>query len=323
MYDSQITYSIADFLTAFIGDNFLVNLTQLGFVLFIGVPLIMLIYSCIKILFNIKTQNRIVRISAFTLWIVGLVLMIYVGAHIGSDFKENATYAENNTLKNSASQVMHLNLMKDSTYNFNERFGYQSRVRIDNWNLVKVNEKGISFGFPKIDVEKGENDSFQVVVVKEANGFTNKAAIIRARSIQYDFNQNDSVINFSPYFDIVKEDKWRNQSVRVILKVPVGKTIYLNSNMRNIINDIQNISDTWDGDMVDRRWIMTDQGLKCVDCEGLNEHRDENRERKHHIHINKDGTTIDIDTDSDNWDSLDVPPPPAPPAPPVKGIKKV
>ena len=110
--------------------------------------------------------------------------------------------------------------------------------------------------------------------------------------------------------------------MQLVLKVPVGKTIYINRNMKHIINDIDNVTNTWDGDMVSRRWIMTADGLKCLDCEGLNrDNDDENHERKHHIHINKDGTTIDIDTDAEDWDSLNLPEPP--PAPPVKGIKKV
>jgi hypothetical protein len=39
--------------------------------------------------------------------------------------------------------------------------------------------------------------------------------------------------------------------------------------MEKIIYDIDNVNDTFDSDMVNRRWIMTSRGLECVDCEGL------------------------------------------------------
>ncbi len=327
MYDSQIAYSIADFLVAFLGSSFLVDVSTIGLIFFIGIPLIMLIYSCIKILFNIKTHNKIVRITALSLWLVGLFMMIYVGVQIGDDFRDEATYKENYSIKNPPSQVMYLNLLKDTKYNFEEKDGYQSRVRIDNWNLVKVNKMGISFGFPQVDVEKSTTDSFQLVVVKRANGSTNKDATIRARNINYDFLQHDSILDFSPYFDITKEAKWRDQSVKIILKVPVGKTIYLNANMKNIIYDIDNVTDTWDNDMVGRKWIMTQNGLQCVDCTGLESGRSSsNRSGHNHIRINKNGVDINIDSEEEDWsDSSDLPPPPPPPVPSVKSgnIKKV
>ena len=39
--------------------------------------------------------------------------------------------------------------------------------------------------------------------------------------------------------------------------------------MENILFDIDNLNDAVDNDMVSRRWIMTNQGLACIDCEGL------------------------------------------------------
>ena len=39
--------------------------------------------------------------------------------------------------------------------------------------------------------------------------------------------------------------------------------------MERIIYDIKNVTDTYDGHMVGRRWKMTEKGLACVDCEGL------------------------------------------------------
>ncbi len=321
MYDSSIAFSISDFMHAFFGSKFLVDIAKLGFVFFVGVPLIMLIYSCIKILFNIQTRNRIVRITAFSLWLVGLVILIFVGVQVGEDFKEDANYKQTYSVKSPANSVLYLNLMKDNKYNFDEKYGYHSRVKIDHWNVVKINENGISFGFPQVDIEKSETDSFQLVVVKGAQGATNKEATIRSRSINYDFNQSDSVLNFSPYFDILKEDKWRGQSVKVILKVPVGKTVYLNRNMKNVIYDIDNTTNTWDDEMVGRRWVMTFDGLQCVDCLGLDQERSSAKFGRKHIRINKDGVEIEFDEDDKSWDdsiqSGDMPIPPVPPVPPV------
>ena len=57
--------------------------------------------------------------------------------------------------------------------------------------------------------------------------------------------------------------------MKLILKVPVNKEIFLSKRMERIIFDIDNVHGTIDNDMVDRKWIMTKQGLTCVDCRGL------------------------------------------------------
>ena len=45
------------------------------------------------------------------------------------------------------------------------------------------------------------------------------------------------------------------------LKVPEGKSVFLNNKMESIIYDIENTENMWDGDMVGKTWTMTAEGL--------------------------------------------------------------
>jgi len=49
--------------------------------------------------------------------------------------------------------------------------------------------------------------------------------------------------------------------VYLTLKVPEGKSVYLNQKMTSIIADIENNENMWDGDMVGKTWTMTADGL--------------------------------------------------------------
>ena len=79
--------------------------------------------------------------------------------------------------------------------------------------------------------------------------------------ITYNFVQKDSTLRFDPYYLLKDNAKWRNQEVDLTLKVPEGKSVYLGSKMKDIINDIQNTENMWDGDMVGKTWIMNADGL--------------------------------------------------------------
>jgi hypothetical protein len=45
------------------------------------------------------------------------------------------------------------------------------------------------------------------------------------------------------------------------VKIPDGKAIYLGDDLVKIIHDIENVSNTWDGDMVGKYWVMKPEGL--------------------------------------------------------------
>jgi ligand-binding sensor domain-containing protein len=47
----------------------------------------------------------------------------------------------------------------------------------------------------------------------------------------------------------------------ITLEIPVGKIVYIDSSMHNLIYDIENVQNMWDEDMIGKKWIMTSEGL--------------------------------------------------------------
>jgi hypothetical protein len=100
----------------------------------------------------------------------------------------------------------------------------------------------------------------------------------RAKNISYNVSQVDSLIQFDNLFKVNNADKFRVQDITVILKLPVGKVVYLDKSLESIMYDIENVTNTYDGDMVSRRWLMTTSGLKCLDCDGITDNSDKANE---------------------------------------------
>ena len=68
---------------------------------------------------------------------------------------------------------------------------------------------------------------------------------------------------------MIEGAKFSAQEVDIKLSLPKGKVIYFDKSVKNLLDDVENTTNTWDGHMVGRRWQMTENGLKCIDCEGL------------------------------------------------------
>lgn len=267
--DVDFSYSIYDMMHSIFPNNLPIEFAVIGLVLFLGLPLLSMIYGGIRHLFGIKQKNKIVGYTTSILWFTGLAFIIYVVYQVSDDFREDATSKHNIELVSSKSDTLYLSVKQLHKYGMNDEESYDSRIMIDNWTLLKNNGKSTSFGFPTFDIVMNDKDSVELVEIKSASGKDKKEALYRAKHISYSVMQKDSMLELNPQFDIDADDKWRNQNLKLVLKIPVGKVVFLSPGMKHIIYDIDNVNNTYDNDMLGRRWKMTSQGLECVDCEGL------------------------------------------------------
>ena len=268
---SDFSYSIYDMMHSVFPNDLPIEYAVIGLVLFLGLPLLSMIYGGVRHLFGIKQKNKIVSYTTSILWLTGLAFIIYVIYQVSDDFKEDATSKQNIELVSIKSDTLYLTAKNIDKYGINDEDDYDSRILIDNWTLLKKNGKTTSLGYPKFDIVMNENDSIELVAIKSASGYDKKEALYRAKHISYSIYQKDSLIELNPEFDIEEGDKWRNQNLRLVLKIPVGTVVFLSPSLKHIIYDIDNVTDTYDKEMLNRRWKMTNRGLECIDCDGLEE----------------------------------------------------
>ncbi|MFY9309311.1 MAG: PspC domain-containing protein [Bacteroidia bacterium] len=269
---NDIRLSLYEICAVVLPDDLQIQYVITGLLLFLGIPLLSMIYGGTRCLFDIKRKNKIVKYAGNLLWFVGLGLMVYVGIKIGADFTEQSGNKQQLYISQPAGNALYLDLKempKDDERKIDRH--YSHNFYRGDWALISKGDNTFSIGYPRLDIVQSQADTFELFVIKTAQGFDKKDAANRAKNIEYKIVQTDSLIEFNNYFDIHATDKIRAQDVKLVLKVPVGKTVFLSKRMEGIIYDIDNVTETLDSDMVNRRWKMTQKGLECVDCQGLDE----------------------------------------------------
>ncbi len=267
--ENNFSISMIDLIHNFLPNTLPSELFVTGLFLFLGIPLISIIYSGIKLLLGIKQKNRILKYTFNILWLSGLVILIYSGIKINNDFLEEATVKKNIDIKQKDTLYLNVkNLDKDFISNSHSKMHF--KIGMMKWDISSTEDNPLKYNVPVLlNITNSETENFELVEIKNASGANKKEANNNAKNIDYDYSIKDSIISFNPKGEININEKWRNQEIQLLLKVPVGKVVYLNGNMKHIIYDIDNISNTLDKDMVNRRWLMTNDGLKCIDCKGL------------------------------------------------------
>ena len=241
--------------------------------LLIGLPVLMFIYKGVKLLFNIKVNNKWLNIATTLLWLFGLGLSIDVLASMSHEFKQKSFIKEKFVIATPTANTLYLNVPEGFDWNGedDEEYDDEDVHYIHNrWNIFVNNEKGLNFYMPVIDVQRSKTDSFELMVIKSSKGNTKKEAIKRAEAISYSYMVKDSIVILNPKFDVPETEKWRAQRVKIIIKVPLGKSVYFNQKIRPLMYDIDNITNTFDGDMVNHKWTMRAEGLTCNDCGDVN-----------------------------------------------------
>jgi phage shock protein PspC (stress-responsive transcriptional regulator) len=267
------TYNFREILLMFFNNSYEISLAILGIFLIVGVPLLMIIYKGVRLIFKIKERNRILSITASILFLIGLSISIYVLFDIAQDFQTPAKQVQKVRLKTPSNNILYiqtdLNDKYDTEFDEDDE-DIDINIGRDHGKIVKLNDDGISFSTPEFDVVPSKTDSFELVLIRKARGSSKKIAYERAGNFNYAYSQTDSVLNLSNYFELNKNDKWRAQDLKIVLRVPRGKQVFLSRSLRHIIYDIDNVTNTNDSKMMNRKWIMNADGLTCVDCDGIN-----------------------------------------------------
>lgn len=295
------------------GRDFYIGL--IGIAIFVGTPIVMMIYGGVKILFKVRYSNRWVNLSAGVLWLIGFAMLIYVGMRTSQDFNKIAKLRESVAVQQNDTLVLKMNELgvdygelevsdKGEEGERNYFRGHRTGYMIGNHDKIKY-----LLGNASLNVIKSQNGTTDLVIVKEARGNSKDMARQRAKHIVYNVTQNNNELIFDDLFRVNSVDKFRKQDVTAILRIPVGTVIYLDKSLESLIYDIENVTNTYDGDMVNRRWKMTEVGLVCVDCEGLvsvQDYRDgkyDNDDSDEEVNINVNGVNINAKDASIKVDS--------------------
>ena len=222
----------------------------------VGIPLLAMLFIGTKLVFRYKTNNTAIGLTMVGLWLIALVALIAVSVGQLGNYKSQSSITETKIISCDSCQTLTLKLGEDKYADY-----AKMDFEIDNVKVAVVDGEEVMLGNATLDIEKSGNDEFVILVKKASRGKTREDAKETSDNIIYRFDLKDSTVVFDPYFILEKGEKYRAQEVDITVKVPEGKAVYLSDDMVKIIHDIDNVSNTWDGDMVGKTWEMKPEGL--------------------------------------------------------------
>jgi len=306
---------------------------------FIILPVVALLTWLIRRIIGARRGGNYLGYVFGSLWVIGLVSLIFLAASISSHFKVQSGQSEEIPVSAPARGRMIVEL-DNRHYTF-----FDSDFMGVNWRhkgpFFDVNDDSLQLSTVRLDVVKSRDSSWHVFREKISRGSSTGEATAAASRIQFPVEQRDSVLILARGFAIYPDQQFRNQKVRMIIEMPVGRKIMLDQNLNELrwfdINrhwrDGNGVNIEFDDDnalspnlSAGTEYIMTESGLERTnrsyrsgseenngnngEKKSLDSPKDKNPDNEYRYHKDKDPKptathTEDSEDDSGDGDSGD------------------
>ena len=219
-----------------------------GTLLTLLLPLFALVVFLAKIFGRELTNSKLLSFSGIASFIVGLILIFISAGSLITDFRERSTETDKITLSGMSFEITADILEDDQGFFFDVE---DELLHIEN---VRFNIEATTYPTASLELKHA------------ASGRNHSEARARAQSFDYPTALEGETLRLSEYFTVPKESLYRGQDLKVTLRLPVGASVYLDESIENIMYDIRNVRNMYDGDMLGHQWEMTPEGLSCTDC---------------------------------------------------------
>lgn len=226
------------------------------------IPILSIIVSGTKILFNIKQSFRTIAITSSVIWFLAVGVLIVTGINLGMSMRAESEIEYDIPFTDST-DVLYIGVSNDDV--FSNHLNYE-----DVWNsteLIRLKDAQIVCGFPELYLtEKADSGNFEIIVHRKSNGLSNKDAIEKTERIVYPISVKGNELSLSPYFSFPETDKLRAQQIEVEVKVPTGKKVVLGANIDRIDLDFDGRHNYEDESFANSTWMVKSRRLVCTDC---------------------------------------------------------
>ncbi len=220
--------------------------------LIVGLLIFAFLFWGIKLITGFKIKHKLLHVALSVVWIAAIVTGIIVGISQARNFAwRNDQIVETRQIKPAG--TLHLAVKSSQLYISNNPMD----VYFDKDNKC-------FYGKPDLRIWKSDDGQTKLRFNRESQGESKRAAYQYAENITYNVEIRDSLLTFDPYFMVTPQDKWKFQTLDVVLYIPVGTIIIADDTLCN--DRILGRWSRWHFFNNNCTWVMTeDNGLQPLD----------------------------------------------------------
>jgi phage shock protein PspC (stress-responsive transcriptional regulator) len=227
--------------------------------LLVSIPIVLMVLF-LRRLFLHRPANGYVVGSLWAAWGISFFALGTLAGKTAKEFNQKAEYVSTTELANPNTDVMTISTLKNPYGDINTQLG-----------SLRISEDFLLSYDVRVRIVKSPSDKFELTKNVYSRGRNQDEARRLMSSIDYKMENVGNELKFAHEFQLLKGTKWRDQSINITLKVPVGKKIKIVKDQpRGEFVDLDfTEADEWEDtepcrDSEIAIWEMTENGMKCL-----------------------------------------------------------
>lgn len=248
------------------------TLAWIALFLFFMIPIVALITWGIRRLMGVRSRRHYLAYAFGGLWLFGLISGVILLVMITGNFRSSAKLDEQKVITLDEVSRVNVEVENIDWKRYDDSF---FGIDVDSdWPIYSVGDDSIMLNTVRLRMEKSNDSSYHVYLIKESRGRNRQSAALTAEKIVFEpVTSNDSIVKLPRGFFVGKNDKFRNQRIWVVFEIPVGSRIKFDYDIRdynwfNVDHDGQewNTDNDWDNGYdinqpePGREYLMTSEG---------------------------------------------------------------
>lgn len=215
------------------------SLIKILAVFVITVPILLLVYAGIRLLFRFKAKSKGITLGLTTIWVLSLFGLAGIGAFVFKSYRSGVKLTDREALQ-TTSDTLYVNIPQQFDQN-NSRFyvGWSSDNRHPHIPYLWINEQEDTISvFPNVEVVYVDDSTFNISYTRFTRAKSKNLAQKKADELSIPYHTADSLLIVTPY-QFTKDSKWSGEWGKLVIYAPKNKKVILD-------NELQ-----WDGDIFD------------------------------------------------------------------------
>lgn len=213
----------------------------IGLGIVIGIPIIMIFYAGLHLIFSFKRGGKLISLAGFLIWLVGVTFIVFASINTARQLNERTIVTQTDILQPFECDTVFLKSTPykytgDKMFRINELNVYMrnKRVEKDNRKTVFINKQLIVEGRPVIHIIKNA-EKFAITIERESLGYNNNQAEENALHIEYFWYQKENELLMDRIFSLAEGTPVRGQRLIIKVEIPEGIHVEIEPNIRTLV----------------------------------------------------------------------------------------
>lgn len=230
--------------------------------LVITIPLLMLIYGGVRLIFWFRARDGYIWLAGFVIWAMSAAALSIMLFNEGIGFAEKGRTYHRETI----TPVPDTLYIRAAARIHDLKYDKEIVIPEEEEDVFYINDEKKEIYFrTSLSVYPAEDKKVTVEVIKSSAGRSRLDAERKSERLIYNTNIEKKTVSLDEYFTIPSGTKWSFDYVRVKIYVPEGTIIHMDKTVERLFHSYDD--DDFVYDPVKRYWMMTDDGPEHLESD--------------------------------------------------------